>query len=92
MTDPSPRFVASPDVVFTKLDATEAVLLDLTTQCYYSLNETGITVWELLTEPHTLSEVVVALTSHYEVDAKTARSFADSFLSDLSHDGLVRER
>ena len=39
---------AHTSLVFTRLDATEAVLLHLGTKRYYTLNETGARIWELL--------------------------------------------
>ena len=45
-----PRYRTNPNVIYTKLDDAEAVLLDVQTQMYYSVNETGLIIWELLGE------------------------------------------
>jgi hypothetical protein len=48
MSHSEERFHCHPSVVFTRLNDTEAVLLHLETKRYYSLNETGARLWELL--------------------------------------------
>ncbi len=86
-----PRYVTNPDVVYTKLGDEEAVLLHLTTQHYYSINETGVAVWELLEEPRSLDELATALTKVYDVEWDEARAFAESFVTDLGRDNLIRK-
>ena len=85
-----PRYRTNPNVIYTKLDDAEAVLLDVQTQMYYSVNETGLIIWELLGEPRTIEEIVAALTEDYEVEAADAQRVAETFVQDLGRDGLVR--
>lgn len=85
------RYKTNPDVVYTKLGDEEAVLLHLKTQHYYSINETGVTVWEYLDEPRSLTEVATTLTEAYDVDLEEARAFAESFVLDLGKDDLIRK-
>ncbi len=84
------RYAVNPDVVYTKLGDEEAVLLHLKTQHYYSINETGVAVWECLDEPRSLDEIAAALTASYEVEHAEARAFAESFVTDLGKDDLIR--
>lgn len=90
MTETPTRYQAHPEVVYTKLGDDEAVLLHLTTQVYYSLNETGVTIWELLGEPRSTDEIVAALAERYEVERAEAQRVTDSFLHDLAQSGLVK--
>ena len=83
------RFTSSPDVVYTKLGDEEAVLLDVRTQLYYTINETGVTIWELLAEPHTVDELAEMLAESYEVSREEAHVLADAFVQDLMRDKLV---
>jgi hypothetical protein len=51
MIDHDQSFKTSSDVVVTELDGeNESVLLHLGTKKYYTLNETGVRIWQLLGE------------------------------------------
>jgi hypothetical protein len=89
---PDAQYHASPDVVFTRLAEDEGVLLHLGTQRYYSLNETGIAIWEQLTSPRSLPEVAEAICAAYDVDAEPARVFVERFVAELGRDGLILEK
>jgi hypothetical protein len=81
----------SSDVVSTQLDDEEAVLLSLETQQYYSLNETGSRVWELLSDGHDVDAIATAISDEWEVTEDEARSYVQSFLDELAEEGLVEE-
>lgn len=91
MAEPISRYVAHPAVVYTKLDEHEAVLLHLETQRYFSLNETGVAIWELLAASPTLDEVALALARTYEGEHEVLVNSVQRFMAELEHDGLVRE-
>lgn len=91
MPEPSVRFTTHPAVAYTRLDEREAVLLHLETQRYFSLNETGVAIWELLGEPHSLDEIVEVLAQAYESDRETLAASVSRFVGELRHDGLVCE-
>lgn len=86
-----PRYLANPDIVSTELGE-EAVLLHLHTQRYYTLNETGLAIWNLLSEPRDLAEIVDALVEEFEVGPEEARATARTFVDDLLADGLVQRQ
>lgn len=79
----------SSDVVSTQLDEEEAVLLSLETQQYYSLNETGSRVWELLSDGQDAEAIATAITEEWEVTHEEALDYVESFLEELSEEGLV---
>jgi hypothetical protein len=81
-----------PSVVFTRLDATEAVLLHLETKRYYSLNETGARVWELMQEGRTLAGMAEAFQAEYTVDSAPAMAAILAFVEELSQEGLLQTR
>lgn len=56
-----------------------------------SVNETGSFIWECLTEPLTLEELVGKVTGHYEIDAETAKKDVLAFLDVLKGVGAVAE-
>lgn len=90
MNERQTRYATSPDVVYTRLSDDEAVLLDMHSQRYFSINETGVTIWELLAEPRDLDEIAAALVGAYAVEWAEARAVAQGFVADLQHDGLIR--
>lgn len=79
-----------PSVVFTRLDITEAVLLHLETKRYYSLNETGARLWELVQEGKPLTGMVEALQAEYAVDSAPAMAAILAFVEELHQEGLVQ--
>lgn len=81
----------SSDVVSTQLDEEEAVLLSLETQQYYSLNETGSRVWELLSEGQDVDAIAAAISNEWEVTEDEALRYVQSFLEELHDEGLVEE-
>lgn len=83
------RYRPSTDVVSTQLDEEEAVLLSLETQQYYSLNETGSRVWELLGEGHDTEAIATAITEEWATTHDEALRYVESFLDELHDEGLV---
>ena len=66
-----------------------AVLLNLRTKRYYSLNETGTRIWQLLLERRTEEEIVQMLTTEYEVDAAIARDEMLAVIASLRDCALI---
>ena len=67
-----------PEVVDTKLDDGEVVLLHLDNKTYYSLNPTGERIWRGLKEGLKLREISRSLQEEFDVDEDTAdRSVLD---------------
>ena len=91
MTKSIYRYGPHPAVVYTRLDEHEAVLLHLETQRYFSLNETGVVIWDLLAASPTLDEVAAALAQTYEAEHEILVASVQRFLDELERDGLVRE-
>lgn len=77
-------------VVFTRLDAAEAVLLHLETKRYYSLNETGARLWELLQAGKPPTGMAEALQEEYIVTGAQAIAAVQAFLGELHQEGLVQ--
>lgn len=83
------RFGVSPDAAFATLDD-GAVILNLRTKRYYSLNETGAAIWGLLDGGvATVAELTANLIQLYEVSDADARSAVEQLLKDLEQEELV---
>jgi hypothetical protein len=78
-----------PDVVSTQIDEEESVLLSLKTQQYYSLNETGSRIWELLSEGYDAEDIALEITKEWDATPDEALEHVQSFLQELNEEGLV---
>jgi hypothetical protein len=67
----------------------EAVLLDLKTGVYYSLNEVGAEVWRLLGDGADETEIAEAIVAAYEVTPEEAAADISELINDLSSEGLI---
>ena len=77
------------NVTFTELDDSESVLLHLKTRRYFSLNETGTLVWQLIQQGKDVDEIAAALEQGYELESGEAAQYVTSFLDRLVQDGLL---
>jgi hypothetical protein len=79
-----------PSLVFTRLDDSEAVLLHLDTKRYYTLNETGTRIWELLQQRSCAREIAQALQKDYVLTEEEGMPLLLSFVEELQQEGLLR--
>lgn len=89
MLHPDDHLTADPNVLFTQLGDDEAVLLHLDTQYYYSLNETGLLIWQGVTKGMSLGEVAAALRADYEIDETGAWKNVSDFVMQLREKKLL---
>ncbi len=78
-----------PSVLFTRLDSSQAALLHLETKAYFTLNETGIRIWQMLEEGETTEAISAALQEEYDLDEAKADSTVTRFLGELGKEGLL---
>ncbi len=76
-------------VVYTEFDGREAVLVDLNTKRYYTLNETAMLIWRGLERGQTKEELVRELTEHYDVTAEQAAASVERLLTALAAHRLL---
>ena len=82
------RVQASPDVLFSQV-GDEAVLLNLKSGVYYSLDRVGALIWAGVAGGGTLGEVHASLNQQFAVDSDILWSDLAALLADLSANGLV---
>lgn len=80
----------SPDVQGTNMDG-EAVLLDLSTGRYYTLNRVGSVIWEHCTGHHTISDIQAVLCDRFDVAPERALEDLVSLVNDLIQEGLLQQ-
>jgi hypothetical protein len=78
-----------PSLVFTRLDDSESVLLHLDTKRYYTLNETGAHIWELLQHGRCAQDIARALQDDYAITDEEATRVLLAFVDELQQEGLV---
>ena len=69
----------------------QAVLLDIQSGEYFSLNDVGGRVWDLCDGTRTVAEVADAICSEYDVALSTAVDDTGALIEDLAGAGLVIE-
>lgn len=87
----SKRINTNPAVVFTDLEDGSAVLLDLNSKFYYSLNDTGRFMWQEFEGQQNVpvQRLLEKLTSQYEVSEDDAKRDIGEFIGNLVKEGLI---
>lgn len=67
----------------------EAVILQLASGTYYSLNEVGARIWEMLQQPVRVGELRARIEEEYDVDPETCATDLQRLLASLARAGLV---
>jgi hypothetical protein len=67
----------------------EAVVLDLTKNMYYGLDEVAARVWHLIRDPRTVSDIRDVIVSEYEIDKHACQRDLIEFLDRLLNEGLI---
>ena len=78
-----------PDVMVRLLDS-EAVLLNLETEKYFGLDQTGTRMWQLLTSTPAIDIAFQRLLEEYDVAPELLRSNLSELLSRLVENGLLQ--
>ena len=77
-------------VIFTDLDGTEGVLVDLNTRKYYQLNETATLVWRGLDARKPIERIAHEMNELYDVPAAAAASSVQRLVRSFCAYNLVR--
>ena len=77
-----------PDVVGRRTDRA-VVLVHVSANQIFELNETGARIWELISEGQSSAEVVHALTREFEVSEARAREELTALVHALNVAGLL---
>src|SRR6202035_1294680 len=81
--------VSVPGHVLVRFLDKEAVLLNLETERYFGLDETGTRMWQLTTAAPDIATAYQQLLDEYEVDAETLRENLTELLNKLADNGLL---
>lgn len=84
------RFRPHPEVVDTELEGQQVVLLHLESMRYYSLNLTGMRIWQGLKQGLSLQEISGRLQAEFEVEADRAERSVVALVDELCQQQLVQ--
>lgn len=83
------RATTVPNVLVRILDK-ESVLLNLDTERYYGLDETGTRMWQLLTSAPTIEAAYLELQNEFDVESELLRVHLTELLGRLVENGLLQ--
>ena len=81
---------AMPAHVLVRFVDREAVLLNIETEQYFGLDETGTRMWQLVTGSPSIDAAFQELTAEFDVDPEVLRTNLMELLSRLVDSGLLR--
>lgn len=82
------RVIPSTEVVFRPV-RDEGVLLDLRDNVLFTLNDTGVRVWQLLEQHQQMDAVVQQMVEEFEVSEAQVRSDVEALVEQLKEASLV---
>ncbi len=91
INDQFKTYKKNPSVACTELND-GAVLLILDTKYYFTLNETGLRIWQTLEESQNPLEIAERLANEYEVEVVRAKASVVKLMEDLEKDGLIMSK
>jgi hypothetical protein len=84
--------VSASDTVLASPLGGEVVLLEPEAGIYYSLNEVGARIWEIIRDPVSVESVWGQIAREYDVDPAQAEADVLRLLSELVEHGLAETR
>lgn len=79
-----------PDSIFIQEIDDEVIILDSNTQEYFTINQVGKDIWELLSKELTLEEVVTELMEIYDISKEQLETDVKNFIEALNQKGLIK--
>ncbi len=67
----------------------EAIIVNLTTGVYYSMDKVGAAVWEMMEQGMSVPQISAAIAARYEVDANTALADIEALTEKLDAEDLI---
>ncbi|MEE8593297.1 MAG: PqqD family protein [Candidatus Bipolaricaulota bacterium] len=89
LLDPDTQVRLNKEDVAAKVLDGEAIMINLAQGTYYSLDEVGTLVWELIEREHTLGYIVEVITQRFEVPLETAEIDVQRLVEEMLEEGIV---
>ncbi|MEO7363111.1 MAG: PqqD family protein [Gemmatimonadaceae bacterium] len=84
------RYRRHADIRLTALEG-EGVVLHMGARRYFTVNETGLTILEALTQPQSFAQLVDAVTAEYEVTQEKAEQSVKAFVDQCVASAVIIE-
>ena len=81
--------VQIPSSVFIQEVDNEVIILDTITEEYFSINEVGKDIWDLISKNQSLKAIKEELSLVYEIDEKQLEVDILNFIKALNEKGLI---
>ena len=82
------QYQVHPDAFSTKID-NQVVILQYETGTYFTLNEVGTNIWQLLEQGQTLQEILDHLAQEYDVSRERLQQDISILIKKLEEKGLI---
>jgi len=79
---------ATKETLFSRVDR-EVVLLHMKSGEYYGLNSVGATIWDLIQEPKTVTQIRDVIVVKFNVEPHECDSDLEVFLREMHDKGLL---
>ena len=83
------RLRRNEEEVAAKVMDGEAIIINLSSGCYYSMERTGGAIWEMVEAGYSLDEMVAELVRRYDVARAQAQADVQRLAAELLQEGLV---
>lgn len=67
----------------------EKVIMNIDKCQYFALDEVGSRIWEIVTKPIKVNEIICTILSEYNIDNETCEKEVTEFLTELKEVGLI---
>lgn len=84
------RYAINKDKITWRVVEGTVVILNLESGLYYTLNEVGTKIWELLSKGHNLDEIAELIQGEFEVSKPLVSKDIDSLVNELKEEGLLK--
>jgi hypothetical protein len=81
---------AAPAHVLVRVVDRESVLLNLETEQYFGLDETGTRMWQLITASPSIDAAYLELLAEFDVEPELLKTNLTELLSRLKENGLIQ--
>jgi hypothetical protein len=89
MLTPTGRLCPNDAEVAAKVMDGEAIIINLSNGMYYSMDEVGGLIWEMIAEGHSLQDIVSTIPRRYDVEPDRARGDVERLAGELLRENLV---
>ena len=79
----------NPDQIFSNIDG-ELFMLSIDNSEYYNLSSSAVYIWEYLSEPRYISDIVILLQNEFDISFEECLADILPFLLELITKGIIR--